>query len=124
MAKDPAPRYAALALSPVPAPPAEIEPEVRLGGSDVSWAFIIAGLAGFALGSSFKPPALVVASFLVVLGLVPAVLNGTWSLLQGAGIVATLQGGYLGGLAVTLLWRRTLKPGPAGSEDHGIRRDP
>jgi hypothetical protein len=101
-----------------------VESAVRRGGSDVSWAFIIAGLAGFALGSAFKPPALIVASLLLVLGMLPAVVYGSWSLLEAVGVLATLQGAYLGGLGVILLWRRTFKASTTASEVSPDRREP
>jgi len=73
----------------------------------VFWGFVMAGLAGFALGSAFKPPALIAVSLLIVVGAAPLVFRGTFSLLEAAGVLVTLQAAYLAGLAAILAWRRT-----------------
>lgn len=68
--------------------------------------FVMAGLLGFALGCFFRPPALVVASLLIVVFAIQAVVGGDWSMLAGIGLLGTLQAAYLLGLTVILVWRR------------------
>jgi hypothetical protein len=95
----------------------------------IDWTFVTAGVAGFAAGTLYRAAALIILSAAcAATALISSFVHG-WSLWQGlltaAGLVASLQLGYLGGVGLTLLTKKLkAKTGTRSIYAALFKRDP